>query len=70
MSDDELNLNGTLLSFDLITVLIDFNNDRFARNSGENAADKYKKQMQERQLKLKTSGAAALNKGVKQQQSK
>jgi hypothetical protein len=48
MSEDELNLNGTLLSFDLISVLIDFNNDRFARNSGENAADKYKKQMQER----------------------
>ena len=42
MSDDELNLNGRLF---LMTshLFIDFNNDRFARNSGENAADKYKK---------------------------
>ena len=44
MSDDELNLNGTQ-SISLIYFYIDFNNDRFARNSGENAADKYKKQM-------------------------
>ena len=36
-----------------LSICIDFNNDRFARTSGENAAEKYKKQMQERQLKLK-----------------
>jgi hypothetical protein len=45
----------------LLKVFIDFNNDRFARTSGENAAEKYKKQMQERQLKLKGKAAQPIN---------
>jgi hypothetical protein len=45
----------------LLKVCIDFNNDRFARTSGENAAEKYKKQMQERQLKLKGKAAQPIN---------
>jgi hypothetical protein len=42
-----------------LRIYVDFNNDRFARTSGENAAEKYKKQMQERQLKLKGKVAVA-----------